>query len=74
MRLIAVYCVLVAIGEVLAFGLGLIVERTIPQFSMLLYMAMFFGVLWGFWPIAVYVTERFLPSADDGTARRAVRP
>ena len=46
MRLIAVYCILVAIGEVITFFLGLIVERLVPSFSMLIYMLMFFGVLW----------------------------
>jgi hypothetical protein len=65
MRLIAIYCVLVAIGEVIVFGLGLIVEELVPAFSMLIYMAMFFGVLWGGWTLAVYVTERWFLSADD---------
>ena len=37
-------------------------------------LIVFFVVLWGFWPISVYVTERFLPSPHDGTLRRAARP
>jgi hypothetical protein len=73
MRLIAVYIVLVAVGEIAAFFIGLIVERTIPAFSMLIYMAMFFGVLWGGWPIAVHITERYFPSPRDAAAGRAAR-
>ena len=74
MRLITVYCVLVAVGEVITFGLGLMVERYIPTFSMLIYMAMFFGVLWGGWPIAVHITERWLMSDDDVASRDVARP
>ena len=74
MRLIAVYCILVAIGEVITFFLGLIVERLVPSFSMLIYMLMFFGVLCGGWPIAVYITERWLMSDDEVRASGVVRP
>jgi hypothetical protein len=70
MRLIAVYCVVVAIGEVIAFGLGLIVERfVVGSLSMLIYMAMFFAVLWAGWSLSVVITERWLPSADDVASR-----
>jgi hypothetical protein len=73
MRLIAVYCILVAVGEVVTFFLGLIVERLVPSFSMLIYMLMFFGVLWGGWPISVYITERWLMSEDEVRASGVVR-
>jgi hypothetical protein len=74
MRLIAVYCILVAIGEVITFFLGLIVEQLVPSFSMLIYMLMFFGVLWGGWPVAVYITERWLMSDDEVRASGVVDP
>jgi hypothetical protein len=74
MRLIVVYCILVAIGEVIAFFLGLIVEQVIPSFSMLIYMLMFFGVLWGGWPISVYITERWLMPDDEVRASGVARP
>jgi hypothetical protein len=71
MRLIAIYCIVVAIGEVITFGLGLIVERFVPgSLSMLIYMAMFFAVLWGGWPLSVQLTERWTPSADDIASRK----
>jgi hypothetical protein len=75
MRLIVVYCIVVVIGELAVFPPGLLIERTIPQFSMLLYMVMFLGVLWGGWPLAVSLTERFLPSTREaGEARKPAKP
>ena len=74
MRLIAVYCVVVAIGEVLAFLVGLVVERAFPSLSMLIYMGMFFGVLWGGWPLAVALTEKLLLSPDELVSSRAGSP
>ena len=66
MHLLVIYCVVVLVGEVLAYGLGRVVEDIYPSWSMLLYMAMFFGVLWAGWPFAVQLTERW-----DRIARRA---
>jgi hypothetical protein len=75
MRLIAIYCVVVVIGELLAFPVGLLIERTFPSLSMILYMVMFFGVLWGGWILSVFITEKFLLSADEVlAARKPVRP
>jgi hypothetical protein len=74
MRLMALYCAVVVIGEVLIFPIGLAVERLFPSLSMLVYMAMFFGVLWGGWPVAVFLTERFLLSPEDLAASRAGSP
>jgi hypothetical protein len=73
MRLIVVYCIVVAIGQVAVFPIGLLIERSLPSFSMLFYMALFFGVLWGGWPLAVSLTERFFPSVEAGAARKAAR-
>jgi hypothetical protein len=59
MHLLVIYLAVITIGEIIAFGLGRVVEDVLPAFSMLIYMAMFFGVLWGGWPIAVQLTERW---------------
>ena len=59
MHLLVIYIVVIAIGEVIAYGLGRMVEGIYPSFSMLIYMGMFFGVLWGGWPLAVQLTERW---------------
>jgi hypothetical protein len=73
MRLIFIYMVLVAIGEVVAFGLGRMFEEAVPAFSMLIYMALFFGVLVGAWPLAVTVTERWFPARRDAPSGRPYR-
>jgi hypothetical protein len=70
MHLLLIYLVIITIGEVIAFGLGRIVEDIYPAFSMVLYMAMFFGVLWGGWPIAVQLTERWGRAADKAMPAR----
>ena len=64
MQLLLVYCVVALVGEVMAFGVGLIIERLLPSISLLMYMALFFGVLWGGWLLAVHITDRW-------SARRA---
>jgi hypothetical protein len=73
MRLIFIYIVLVAIGEVIAFALGRIFEETVPALSMLIYMALFFGVLVGAWPLAVAVTERWFPARGGAPSGRPYR-
>jgi cation transporter-like permease len=70
MHLIVIYLVAVAIGEVAAFFIGRIVEQVMPQFSMLIYMGLFFGVLWLAWPLSVMMAERLMP---EGDARRTLR-
>ena len=72
MHLIVIYLALVAAGEVIAFAIGRVFESSMPGFSMLFFMALFFGVLWAAWPIAVIVAERVMPERDAG-ARRSLR-
>jgi hypothetical protein len=60
MILIVVYVGMVVIGEFIAFGLGRVVDAAVPSWSMMIYMGMFFGVLWAAWPLAVFVTEKWV--------------
>jgi hypothetical protein len=61
MTVIVVYVVLVAIGEVLAFFVGQAFDSVVPSaWSMVFYMALFFGVIWAAWPLSVFVTEKWL--------------
>ena len=60
MQLIGVYVVLAIIGAFVSFFLGRIVDRFVPDYSMIIFMAFFFGNLWVMWPIAVWVTEKYL--------------
>ena len=74
MILIVVYVVLVAIGEVIAFGIGAMLDGLFPTWSMIIYMALFFGVIWGVWPLAVFVTEKWIVTQPDkGPARQPAK-
>ena len=57
MKLLAVYTILVAIGESIAVGLGEIVELTFPDASLLAYLALFFLMLWVAWRAALLVAR-----------------
>ena len=73
MVVMIVYVLLVMAGEVAAFFVANALDSFVPAaWSMIFYMALFFGVIWGAWPIAVYVTEKWLVSgaAPQGEARR----
>jgi len=73
MTVIIVYIAVVAIGQVLAFFFAQAVDTIVPAaWSMIFYMALFFGVIWGAWPVAVFFTEKWLIKSDapDRTAKR----
>ena len=70
MILIVVYLAVVAVGGVGAFFLGELLDHFVPAaWSMVMFMSLFFGVLWAAWPVAVYVTEKWVvPGAGEETA------
>ena len=73
MIVMIVYVLLVVAGEVAAFFIAQAFDSLVPAaWSMIFYMALFFGVIWGAWPLAVYVTEKWLVrgAAPHGEARR----
>ena len=73
MTVIIVYIAVVAIGEVAAFFLAQAFDAMVPAaWSMIFYMALFFGVIWGAWPIAVFITEKWLikPEVPAGETKR----
>ena len=57
MSLLAVYLVLMITGDVIAYLIGLIIERTVPGASLPAFLAMYFLFLWIAWVIAVRLTE-----------------
>jgi hypothetical protein len=57
MWLIVVYVVLMIAGDILAYFLGLFVESTWPEASLVIFLTMYFGFLWVSWLIAVKITE-----------------
>jgi hypothetical protein len=56
MKLIAVYVVLVLIGELVAYSVGRAVEHWSEAWSLPAFLALFFMVFWGAWRLAVRVT------------------
>ena len=57
MWLIVVYLGLMITGDVLAYFIGLVVERNWPAASLPFFLAMYFLFLWFSWLIAVKLTE-----------------
>jgi hypothetical protein len=56
MSLIIIYLALIIAGDLAAYFVGLVVERTIPAASLPTFLAMYFLVLWVAWLIAVRIT------------------
>jgi CDP-diglyceride synthetase len=55
--LLIVYLVLMIVGDIAAYLIGLIIERNAPAVSLPAFLAMYFLFLWVAWIIAVKVTE-----------------
>jgi hypothetical protein len=62
LRLLAVYVLIVVAVELAAVRIGLYLDHVFPTFSLPIALGLFFAVLWVGWPIAVYITERWLTS------------
>ena len=56
MALLAVYLALVVIGDVIAYWIGLVIERAVPAASLPAFLALYFAFLWVAWVIAVRIT------------------
>ena len=57
MSLLIVYVVLVIAGDLVAYLLGLVIEREVPAASLPAFLAMYFLFLWVAWVIAVRITQ-----------------
>jgi cation transporter-like permease len=57
MSLLIVYVGLVIMGNLIAYFVGLVVERTVPAASLPAFLAMYFLFLWVAWLIAVRITQ-----------------
>ena len=65
MALLAVYVALVIVGDLIAYAIGLVIERTVPAASLPAFLALYFLFLWIAWVIAVRIT------APRGEAQKA---
>jgi len=73
MIVMIVYVLLVAVGECAAFFVAQGFDSLVPAaWSMIFYMALFFGVIWAAWPIAVRITEKWFikPETVSRDAKR----
>jgi hypothetical protein len=68
MTVLIIYVLLVAIFEVVIVMVGLAVDSVVPPgWNVMVAVTMFFAVIWGMWPVAVYITERWFDrSAKSG--------
>jgi hypothetical protein len=57
MQLIAVYLVLIVIGDFIAYGIGTAVQQVSEAASLPIFLALYFFVFFIAWVIAVRVTE-----------------
>ena len=57
MSLLILYVALVIAGDVVAYLLGLVIEREVPAASLPAFLAMYFLFLWVAWAIAVRITQ-----------------
>jgi hypothetical protein len=62
MRLLAAYVVIVFVVGFFGVELGFEFDKLMPTLAVPIGLAIFFGVLIAGWPLAVYVTERWLLS------------
>jgi hypothetical protein len=57
MSLLIVYVVLVITRDLVAYALGLVIERNLPAASLPSFLALYFPFLWVAWVIAVRITQ-----------------
>jgi hypothetical protein len=60
MQLLIVYILLVVGGELIAVRIGFYLDTAMPSLSLPIVLGMFFAILLLMWPLAVYITERWL--------------
>jgi hypothetical protein len=57
MSLLVVYVGLVIMGNLIAYFVGLVIERNAPAASLPAFLAMYFLFLWLSWVVAVRITQ-----------------
>ena len=57
MWIMAVYVLIVLVGEAIAIAIGLALDRTYPTYSLPISLSLFFIVLWLSWLLAVRWTK-----------------
>lgn len=71
MKLLVVFVVTLAVGQLISVGVGLLVERqTSPYTGLITFIGMYFATFWAAWRLAVRITA---PGAGSPRELRADR-
>jgi len=63
LALMAIYIVVTAILQFVGFLVSTLVESFDPTLSLMTFLVLFLGMFWLAWPIAVRITEAYVPGA-----------
>jgi hypothetical protein len=66
--LLSIYVVLMIVGDVADYLIGLLVERVWPEASLTIFLGLYFLFLWLAWVAAVKLTEPKKPVEAQGAA------
>jgi hypothetical protein len=74
----AIAAILVFIGVAMGFQfVGFLISQSVDYFvpaaGLLTFLVLFIGSMFGAWPVAVWLTERFVPGAKPVPALATVR-
>jgi hypothetical protein len=74
MTALVVYVLLVAVFQTIVFVVGVMLDTVVPAgWNVIVAMLMFFAVLAVMWPVAVYITERWLMSEPSAKGAKSAR-
>jgi hypothetical protein len=57
MSILIIYVAIILVGDSIAVGIGEIIDHISPTFSLPIFLAMFFGVFYFGWQLALRLTE-----------------
>jgi hypothetical protein len=65
LALMAIYIVVTAILQFAGFLVSRLVESFDPTLSLMTFLVLYLGMFWLAWPIAVRITESYVPGAKS---------
>jgi hypothetical protein len=63
LALMGIYIIITVILQFIGFLLAELVEVFDPAIGLMTFLTLFLGMFWLAWPVAVYVTEAYVPGA-----------
>jgi uncharacterized membrane protein YkvI len=65
LALMAIYIVVTAILQFAGFLVSRVVESVYPALGLMTFLVLYLGMFWLAWPIAVRITESYVPGAKS---------